>query len=106
MAASPKSLTQPVSNVAERLTLKLQTAWRELNECTDATSQALATVPGTPDVDMTEDERRPYITMLTIKAYVYDHRFESAMKADLLRRARHEFMVQGIVASGNGEHKD
>jgi hypothetical protein len=54
---------------------------------------------------MTEDERRKDITMLTIKAYVYDHRFESAMKTDLLRRARHEFMVQGIATPGNGEHK-
>ena len=57
------------------------------------------------EVDMTEDERRKDITMLTIKAYVYDHRFESAMKTDLLRRARHEFMVQGIATPGNGEHK-
>ena len=58
------------------------------------------------DVDMTQDERRPYITLLSIKAYVYDHRFESAMKTDILRRARHEFMVQGIVSPPNGEHKD
>jgi MscS family membrane protein len=57
------------------------------------------------EVDMTEDERRKDITILTIKAYVYDHRFESAMKTDLLRRARHEFMVQGIVTPGSGEHK-
>jgi hypothetical protein len=49
MAASPKPLTQPVSNGAERLTLKLQTAWRELTECTDATAQAFATVPGAPN---------------------------------------------------------
>lgn len=58
------------------------------------------------DVDMTQDERRPYITLLSVKAYVYDHRFESAMKTDILRRARHEFMVQGIVSPPNGEHKD
>ena len=58
------------------------------------------------EVDMTQDERRPYITLLTIKAYVYDHRFESAMKTDLLRRARHEFMVQGIVPPPDGGHKD
>jgi MscS family membrane protein len=57
------------------------------------------------EVDMTEDERRKDITILTIKAYVYDHRFESAMKTDLLRRARHEFMVQGIVTPGSGEYK-
>src|ERR1700733_1453092 len=49
MAASPKPLTQPVSNGAERLTLKLQTAWRELTECTDATAQAFAKVPGAPN---------------------------------------------------------
>jgi hypothetical protein len=35
--------------------------------------------------------------MLTIQAYVYDHRFESAMKTDLLRRARHELLAHGIV---------
>jgi hypothetical protein len=55
---------------------------------------------------MTQDERRPYITLLNIKAYVYDHRFESAMKTDILRRARHEFMVQGIVPPPDGGHKD
>jgi small-conductance mechanosensitive channel len=58
------------------------------------------------DVDMTQDERRPYITLLNIKAYVYDHRFESAMKTDILRRARHEFMVHGIVHPPDGGDKD
>ena len=48
MAASPKPLTQPVSSVTDRLTLKLQTAWRELAECSDAASQAFAEVESAP----------------------------------------------------------
>jgi small-conductance mechanosensitive channel len=47
------------------------------------------------EVDLDEDGRRAR-TVITIQAYVYDHRFEAAMKTDLLRRARHEFVAQGL----------
>jgi small-conductance mechanosensitive channel len=45
------------------------------------------------------EEARFSAMIVTIQAYVYDHRFEGAMKTELLRRARHEFLAQGIVAS-------
>jgi small-conductance mechanosensitive channel len=48
------------------------------------------------EINLDEDYKRTRI-LLTIQAYVYDHRFESAMKTDILRRARHEFLVQGII---------
>lgn len=48
------------------------------------------------EVDLVEDVRRRQMASVAIKAYVYDHRYESAMKTDLLRRARHEFLSQGI----------
>jgi small-conductance mechanosensitive channel len=41
--------------------------------------------------------------IVTIQAYVYDHRFEAAMKTELLRRARHEFMVHGIGSGHSAE---
>ena len=34
---------------------------------------------------------------VTIKAYVYDHRYDTAMQTDLLRRAKREFLALGIV---------
>jgi len=34
---------------------------------------------------------------LRIKAYVYDHRHEPAMQTDILRRAKREFLIQGIL---------
>jgi hypothetical protein len=37
------------------------------------------------EVDLDEDSKRSGTVLLTIQAYVYDHRFESAMKTDLLR---------------------
>jgi hypothetical protein len=55
-------------------------------------------------VDLEEDTKRPRTTILTIQAFVYDHRFESAMKTDLLRRARHEFLAHGIVKTGEPSH--
>lgn len=38
----------------------------------------------------------PY-TILRIKGYVYDHRFEPAMKTDLTRRAKAEFARLGVL---------
>jgi small-conductance mechanosensitive channel len=48
-------------------------------------------------VGLREDVNYPRPTILTIHAHVYDHRFESAMKTDLLRRAQHEFLSQGLL---------
>jgi hypothetical protein len=58
MAASPKPLTQPVSSVTDRLTLKLHTAWRELAECADAISQAFTEVQGAPNEPSNLEEIR------------------------------------------------
>ncbi len=43
------------------------------------------------EAELNEDPRRVHGVQVSIKAYVYDHRFASAMKTDLLRRARREF---------------
>ena len=61
MAASPKPLTHPVSSVVERLTLKLQTAWQEISDCSDETSRAFAVVQRAPDeADNLEELRSWY----------------------------------------------
>jgi len=40
---------------------------------------------------------------VTIKAYVYDHRHDTAMQTDLLRRAKREFLAIGIVKAWEGQ---
>jgi len=50
------------------------------------------------EVELEEDKRRPTTTLLVIQAYVYDHRFAAAMKTELLRRTRREFLSHGILA--------
>lgn len=50
-------------------------------------------------VDLEEDKRRSTTTLLLIQAYVYDHRFASAMKTEILRRTRREFLTHGIFAA-------
>lgn len=54
------------------------------------------------EVHLVTDFRRRQIASVMIKAYAYDHRFESAMKTDVMRRARHEFQLQGIGKSQDG----
>jgi MscS family membrane protein len=49
-----------------------------------------------------DDKPGPYFMKLTIRAHVYDHRYESAMQTDLLRRAKREFLACGILRSGDG----
>jgi MscS family membrane protein len=44
-----------------------------------------------------EEDRRTKATLLVIQAYVYDHRFASAMKTEILRRTRREFLAHGIL---------
>ena len=36
-------------------------------------------------------------TWLTIQAYAYDHRYESAMQTDILRRAHRELRAQAAT---------
>ena len=43
------------------------------------------------EAELDEDPRRARGVQVAIKAYVYDHRFATAMKTDLLRRARRAF---------------
>jgi MscS family membrane protein len=50
-------------------------------------------------VDLEEDIRRSKTTHLVIQAYVYDHRFASSMKTEILRRTRREFLAHGILKS-------
>lgn len=50
------------------------------------------------EVEIEEDKRRSTTTLLLIQAYVYDHRFASAMKTEILRRTRREFLAHGILA--------
>jgi small-conductance mechanosensitive channel len=49
------------------------------------------------EVDLHEDNKRQKMTLLVIQAYVYDHRFASAMKTEILRRAQREFLAHGIL---------
>ncbi len=55
------------------------------------------------EVDLHEDKRRSDITVVAIQAYVYDHRFTSAMKTEILRRTRREFLARGITAAPREE---
>jgi MscS family membrane protein len=55
------------------------------------------------EVDLHEDKRRSDITVVAIQAYVYDHRFTSAMKTEILRRTRREFLAHGITAAPREE---
>jgi MscS family membrane protein len=54
------------------------------------------------EVDLHEDSKRQKMTLLVIQAYVYDHRFASAMKTEILRRTQREFVSHGIFAHMDG----
>jgi small-conductance mechanosensitive channel len=54
------------------------------------------------EVDLHEDNRRQKIMLLVILAYVYDHRFASAMKTEILRRTQREFLSHGILTHTDG----
>jgi hypothetical protein len=47
-------------------------------------------------VKLREDTRKFRTIVVTIQAYVYDHRFESAMKTELLRRVNQQFLAKGM----------
>jgi small-conductance mechanosensitive channel len=42
-------------------------------------------------------QQAPYL-MLKVKAYVYDHRYEPALKSDITLRAKTEFLRRGMLA--------
>lgn len=42
-------------------------------------------------VDLEDNDTRHVVMKLSVEAYVYDHRFEPAMRTDILRRAQREF---------------
>ncbi|MBV8552545.1 MAG: mechanosensitive ion channel [Acidobacteriaceae bacterium] len=44
-----------------------------------------------------DDTRLSYFVKLSISAHVYDHRYESAMQTDMLRRAKREFAARGLL---------
>ncbi len=48
------------------------------------------------EVELDERGAGHHLMNLSIKGFVYDHRFESQMQTDLLRRAKHEFLALGI----------
>lgn len=48
------------------------------------------------EVDLNEDKRSKMM-LLVIQAYVYDHRFASSMKTEILRRTRREFLTHGLL---------
>jgi MscS family membrane protein len=53
------------------------------------------------EAELDEDPRRARGLRVSIQAYVYDHRFASAMKSDLLRRARREFSRPEFLENGD-----
>lgn len=60
------------------------------------------------DVEIFEDHRRSKMTLLVVHAYVYDHRFVSAMQTEILRRTQREFLTHGLLAhpDGTGEQRE
>src|SRR5271163_328694 len=54
------------------------------------------------EVDLHEDNRRQKVTLLVIQAYVYDHRYASAMKTEIMRRTQREFLAHGILTHTDG----
>jgi MscS family membrane protein len=51
-----------------------------------------------------DTDKRSKMTVLVINAHVYDHRYASAMKTEILRRAQREFLVHGILAPRTTRH--
>jgi hypothetical protein len=47
-------------------------------------------------VDLEDHDPRHNAVKLSIEAYVYDHRYESAMRTDILRRSYHEFTFYNV----------
>jgi hypothetical protein len=49
------------------------------------------------EVELDDKGLGQYFMKLSIRAHVYDHRYESAMQTDLVRRAKREFLACGIL---------
>jgi len=56
------------------------------------------------EAELNEDTRNSR-TILTVQAHVYDHRFAAAMKTEILRRTRHEFLTNGLLKEIEGVTK-
>jgi len=52
-------------------------------------------------VDLEDHDPRHNAVKLSIEAYVYDHRYESAMRTDILRRSYHEFTFYNVSSSSD-----
>jgi hypothetical protein len=48
------------------------------------------------ELELTDKGRDSRVMLLTITAYVYDHRYQPAMQTDILRRAHREFLASGV----------
>ncbi len=53
-------------------------------------------------VDLEDNDPRHIVMKLSIEAFVYDHRYEPAMRTDILRRSQHEF--RALAAVNAAEH--
>jgi hypothetical protein len=53
-------------------------------------------------VDLEDNDTRHVVMKLSIEAYVYDHRYEPAMRTDILRRAQRE--LRSLAAALTPEH--
>jgi small-conductance mechanosensitive channel len=52
------------------------------------------------EVDLDDRGVSSHFAKVSIAAYVYDHRYQSAMRTDILRRAKREFVACGILHTG------
>jgi hypothetical protein len=75
---------------------------RVLETCREIAVCCPYTHLGRPIETDLDEEPRYHGVLISIKAYVYDHRYASAMKTDLLRRAQQEFATLA-KAHGGGE---
>ena len=53
-------------------------------------------------VDLEDNDTRHVVMKLSIEAYVYDHRYEPAMRTDILRRSQREF--RSLASALGPEH--
>ncbi len=55
-------------------------------------------------VSLDDTDPRLHVLKLSISAYVYDHRYTSAMQTDILRRTRRELVACGILRRWEAPH--
>jgi small-conductance mechanosensitive channel len=55
-------------------------------------------------VEINDNDPRLQVLKLSISAYVYDHRYTSAMQTDILRRARRELVACGVLQNSGTMH--